>query len=341
MIDTKKIHYGDLESAFGVVYDFDEITGSLDASGADTKTAFPNLTTVGGYLDARGADTRTAFPKLTTVGGSLYAKGADTKTAFPNLTTVGGFLDACGADTKTAFPKLTTVGGSLDARGADTKTAFPKLTTVGGYLDARGADTKTAFPKLTTVGGSLYARGADTKTAFPKLTTVGGSLDAKGSDTPSIKQKKAGTDAITICHAALAASLLMNGFTIVDGILAELVSKKGNVSRVRIIGQTKISYIVQRDGRTAHGETLAQARADLLLKIGKRDTTPYESWTLETKVSLEEMIVAYRTITGACGQGVSHFLSEKNYRGKLSVAFVIEETNGRYGHEQFKGFFTK
>ena len=79
----------------------------LDARNADTKTAFPKLTTVGGYLDARGADTKTAFPKLTTVGGYLYASGADTKTAFPKLTTVGGYLDASGADTKTAFPKLT------------------------------------------------------------------------------------------------------------------------------------------------------------------------------------------------------------------------------------------
>jgi hypothetical protein len=192
------------------------------------------------------------------------------------------------------------------------------------------------FEKIT---GSLDARGADTKTAFPKLTTVGGWLDARGADLPSLKQKEAGTAAITICRAALAASLLINGLTMVDGILAELVSKKGNVSRVRIVGQTKISYIVHRDGRTAHGKTLAQARADLLLKIVVRDTTAYNSWTLETKVPLEEMIVAYRAITGACGQGVSHFLSEKNYRGKISVAFVIEETKGRYGHEQFKGFF--
>jgi hypothetical protein len=72
------------------------VSGYLYASGADTKTAFPKLTTVGGYLDASGADTKTAFPKLTTVGGSLYARGADTKTAFPKLTTVGGYLDASG-----------------------------------------------------------------------------------------------------------------------------------------------------------------------------------------------------------------------------------------------------
>jgi hypothetical protein len=51
---------------------------------------------VGGYIYARGADTKTAFPKLTSVGGSIDARGADTKTAFPKLTSVGGSIDAMG-----------------------------------------------------------------------------------------------------------------------------------------------------------------------------------------------------------------------------------------------------
>ena len=194
------------------------------------------------------------------------------------------------------------------------------------------------FEEIT---GDLNASGADTRTAFPKLTTVGGYLYASGADFPSLKQKEAGSVALFICRAALSASLALHGLVMEDGILAELVSKKGNVSRVKIVGKTKVSYIVHRDGHTAHGKTLSEARADLLLKLGNRDTTPYKSWTKETAVSLEEMIVAYRTITGACGQGVSHFLSSKNYRGKLSVSFVIEETQGRYGHEVFKGFFNK
>ena len=261
------------------------------------------------------------FEKIT---GYLYVSGADTKTAFPKLTTVGGYLDASGADAKTAFPKLTTVGGSLDVRGADTKTAFPKLTTVGGSLYVSGADTKTAFPKLTTVGGSLDASGADTKTAFPKLT-----------------KKNAGDSAKAFCRAALVAALALQNLTLEDGILARVISCRGGVKRVRIVGQAKISYIIERDGHTAHGATLGEARADLLIKMGGRDTTPYRKWTTDTKASLEEMIVAYRTITGACQQGVSHFLNGKAYKGDLSVQFIINETQGRYGHDIFKAFFTR
>jgi hypothetical protein len=133
-----EIFKGDLVAEPGNVYNYSEITG---------------------YIYARGADTKTAFPKLTSVGGYIYASGADTKTAFPKLTSVGGYIYARGADTKTAFPKLTSVGGYIYARGADTKTAFPELTSVGGYIYASGADTKTAFPELTSVGGYIYASG--------------------------------------------------------------------------------------------------------------------------------------------------------------------------------------
>ena len=95
----ENIFEGDLTAKQGEVYPYTKINGTIDASGADTKTAFPKLTSVGGYIYARGADTKTAFPKLTSVGGSIYASGADTKTAFPKLTSVGGTIDARGADT--------------------------------------------------------------------------------------------------------------------------------------------------------------------------------------------------------------------------------------------------
>ena len=358
METEQKIHSGSLEAKAGVIYDFTEITGSIDASGANTKTAFPKLATIGGYLDASGANTKTAFPKLATIGGSLDASGANTKTAFPRLTTIGGYLDASGANTKTAFPKLTTIGGYLYVRCADTKTAFPKLTTIGGYLDAYGSDTKTAFPKLTTIGGTLYAYGADTKTAFPRLTTIGGSLDASGANTKTAFPKLTtiggtlyayGADTKTAFpklkslgdESALESALKLVGLCKVDGILAKVINKRGGVSRVVIVGQTKQSYIVEREGKYAHGKTLAEARVDLLMKLGNRDTSQFKGWTTETKVTLEQIIVAYRTITRACGQGCSHFLASKNYPPKVTVGFIIEETKGAYGHEAFRNFFNK
>ncbi len=52
---ANKIFQGNLTAEPGVIYEYEEICGFVDASGADTKTSFPKLTTVGGYVDARGA----------------------------------------------------------------------------------------------------------------------------------------------------------------------------------------------------------------------------------------------------------------------------------------------
>ena len=75
MNKENEVFEGDIIVKSGVVYSYTKITGSIDASGADTKAAFPKLTSVGGYIDARGADTKAAFPKLTSVGGYIYARG--------------------------------------------------------------------------------------------------------------------------------------------------------------------------------------------------------------------------------------------------------------------------
>ena len=168
--------------------------------------------------------------------------------------------------------------------------------------------------ELTEITGSLDANGANTKTAFPKLTHTGNS-------------------------EALTRQLAKQGLSLQDGVLSFVISKRGPVTRLMIVGQSKLSYMVERDGKTAHGATLDEARADLILKIGNSDATPYKNWTLDTESSLQDMIVAYRTITGACGLGVSHFLFGKNYPKELSVGFVIGETVGKYGHETFKAFF--
>ncbi len=44
----------DLTVKPGMIYPYTKITGYIDARGADTKAAFPKLTSVGGYIDASG-----------------------------------------------------------------------------------------------------------------------------------------------------------------------------------------------------------------------------------------------------------------------------------------------
>jgi hypothetical protein len=107
---------------------------------------------VGGYLDCRRADTKAAFPRLTTVGGWLDCRGADTKAAFPRLTTVGGWLDCRGADTKAAFPRLKKTDVGSSSAQAKVWAAFRRK----GFLFADGILSRIVETKQAKSGAWIH-----------------------------------------------------------------------------------------------------------------------------------------------------------------------------------------
>ncbi len=304
------------------MHEMKKITGDVTFNPSVDYSEVEEIT---GGLYCRGADTKAAFPKLTTVGGGLYCSGAGTKAAFPKLTTVGGGLYCRRADTKAAFPKLTTVGGGLDCRGAGTKAAFPKLTTVGGWLYCRGAGTKAAFPKLTTVGGGLYCRGAGTKAAFPKL---------RKTDTGS-----------AVAERRVRSAFRRKRFLLADGVLSKIADTRvlrsgAKVHKVVVIGKTRASYCIEADGVFSHGDTLKEARESLLYKVGERDKSVYEGWTLGKKITKKQAIESYCVITGACEAGVRHFVeTHGKLKARYTVREVIAATKGQYGNKEYAAFF--
>ena len=66
-MDEKQILKSDLVAEAGKVYPYSEITGYIDARGADTKTAFPKLTSVGGSICASGDFSRAKTNDTTAV----------------------------------------------------------------------------------------------------------------------------------------------------------------------------------------------------------------------------------------------------------------------------------
>ena len=220
------------------------------------------------------------------------------------------------------------IKGSLYCRGSDTKAAFPKLTTIGGYLDCSGVDTKAAFGELTTIGGSLYCGGSDTKAAFPKLTTQNCG-DAKATRNVN-------------------AAFRRGGFVRFDGILSSIMTTKFlkigiKIHRIVVVGKSKSSFCVEtRDGTFSHGDTIKQAKESLIYKIGERDKSAYEKWTLDTVVAKRQAIESYRVITGACETGTRHFCETAGkLPSKATVREVIKLTEGQYGHDSYKSFFAR
>jgi hypothetical protein len=303
--------------------------GSLDLEGTGI-TALPENLTVGGYLDLRGTGI-TALPENLTVGGYLDLRGTGI-TALPENLTVGGSLYLRGTGI-TALPENLTVGGYLDLRGTGI-TALPENLTVGGYLDLRRTGI-TALPENLTVGGSLDLEGTGI-TALPENLTVGGSLYLRGTgitDTSKVN-KTINENSFFEWHG--------RKYIKADGIFSKVVSHKRNVFKIQKIGQTKESYLVtDGNGKFSHGDTIKEAKTDLIFKISNRDKSDYKGLTLESKMNFEKAIECYRIITGACSFGTKDFVSNRLIKRKkeYTIAEIIEVTKGEYGNSVFKQFF--
>ena len=257
------------------------------------------------------------------IGDLIYDSDVD----YSDVEEITGSIDCSGADTKVLFPNLKTVGGYIDCRGADTRESFPNLTTVGGGIDCSGADTRESFPKLTTVGGGIDCGGADTRVLFPKLikTECGDFLS---------KQK-------------IYSAFRRKDFLFYDGILSRVIDTKVlksgvKVYRLEVVGKTSISYCIESDGVYSHGETIKEARESLLYKIGERDKSEYEGWTLDKRITKRQAIESYRVITGACEYGVRCFVEgQGKLKLKYSVREIIGLTKGQYGNLEYEKFFKK
>ena len=130
----------------------------------------------------------------------------------------------------------------------------------------------------------------------------------------------------------------------IDGVFSIVDSHHGNVWKVHLLGNNKQAYIVT-DGEQhyAHGDTMEEARKDLVYKICDRDKSEYEHLTLSSELTYSEAIECYRVITGACSAGTRQFceniLTVK--KEKYTIKEMIELTHGQYGSEMFKEFFAK
>ena len=197
----------------------------------------------------------------------------------------------------------------------------------------------------TEITGNISAPSIE-RGAFPRLTSNGGYISAHSGDWSKVKVNDESVRGIGVeikqrCRSMLLAAFASAGFSFADGILARIASKRGQVSRVIVCGKTEISYVVCDDeGNNAHGDTLAEARADLMVKRTSLDLTHFKAWTLDKEVSKADAILAYRSITGACAKGTRIWLEQRQTPENITVKGIIEITKGAYGSEKFEKFFS-
>ena len=130
-----------------------------------------------------------------------------------------------------------------------------------------------------------------------------------------------------------------------DGIFGKIVEQKGNVYHIRLNGGNEITYtylVTDGKGKWSDGDTLVEAKANLIYKNSKRDKSDYENLMLDNELSFEDAIVCYRVITGADSFDIKRFIKNKfnkNNKDKYTIADIIELTEGEYGGDEFRKFF--
>lgn len=300
----------------------------------------PNNTVIGGWLNLSGTAI-TELPDNLTIGGTLYLRNSKI-TSLPNNLTVGGGIDLSNTSIKT-IPQNLTVHTYLDLDNTNI-TSLPDNLTVGGYLDL-GYSNIIKIPNNLTVYGYLCLEGTKIE-EVPNDSLIYGCIYYNDNRMvhPSLpledydKRQKFRNEPIF---------WESNGvrYIKVDNILSIIDSHHGNVYRTHQVGYDKELYIVT-DGENnwAHGETLKEAKLDLIYKISDRDTSAYKNMSLDDVLTFEEAIIAYRTITGACSAGTRYFIEHRlpePRKKTYTIGEIIELTDNEYGSDKFKDFFGK
>lgn len=258
-----------------------------------------------GNLDLSGTGI-TTLPDNLTVGGWIDLRDTGVN-ALPDDLTVGGWLDL-GNTKITALPDNLTIGGSLDLRCTGI-TALPDNLTVGGWLDLRDTGI-TALPDSLTVGGSLFLRGTG----------------ITGND--KVKKLKNG-------------DYVEGEYLYCDTVLTHVKKKKQIGEYTVYFGKIPHRNVVSDGKFYAHCDNIRDGIADLLFKKAKnRGADQYKGLSLDTEMTVSELVMMYRVITGACRQGSEDFVkSMEELKERYTIREAIEITDGQYNSERFARFF--
>ncbi len=183
-------------------------------------------------------------------------------------------------------------------------------------------------------GGSLYLQESAI-TSLPDNLVVGGWLDLQGTQITDTSNVNRNAPTLYEWH--------YGKYIKVDGIFSVVDSHHGNVYKVHQIGNKKQMYVVgDGNGKWAHGETIDEARKDLIYKISTRDKSAYKNLKLDSVLTFEQAIECYRVITGFCAAGTKDYVENrlpKPHKEKYSIREIIELTKDEYASSEFEKFF--
>lgn len=117
-----------------------------------------------------------------------------------------------------------------------------------------------------------------------------------------------------------------------DNVFSYVLSHKNGVKKVKTDNGNILFVVFDDKGNSAHGETIEEARKDLIYKI----VTQFDG-TIPESTTGKEWIGIYRAVTGACAAGVKFFVEKtgKNIDEIYLASEIADLVKGEYGAEKF------
>lgn len=117
-----------------------------------------------------------------------------------------------------------------------------------------------------------------------------------------------------------------------DNVFSRVISNKSGVKKVKTNNGNVLFIVSDENGNSAHGETIAKAREDLIYKAVAKF-----KGDIPKSATGKEWIGIYRAVTGACAAGVKGFVdgTGKSLDDTYTAKEIVNLVKGQWGAEKF------
>ena len=324
---------GDWDNSYNEFHKlFTEITGGLSTYNTVQDPGFlKNLTSLG-WLDTSNSVQDPDFLKnLTTLGRLNTSYSVQDPDFLKNLTTLGGLSTYFSVQQPDFLKNLSTLGELYTINSVQHPDFLKNLTSLGWLSTYTSVQHPDFLKNLSVLGGLNTPNTVQDPGFLKNLSTLGSLSTSNSVQHPDFLKDVKRVFDLPFLYKDYILSFV-HSTKVIDGI---------TIHKTNRIGYNETEYVAIKGELSAHAETIKLALIDLRFKESDRDTSWLEDKTINSVLTFEDSILAYRCITGACSGGVSHFLKTIKEKEEYRISEIIDLTKGEYGNERFSDFFNK
>jgi len=280
-------------------------------------------------------------------GNKLHGKGTRWEGDFycynNQLTSLEGAPEHVGGGFSCSGNQITSLEGAPESVGGSFSCSGNQITSLEGAPESVGGSFYCYNNQITSLEGAPESVGGNFSCYNNQITSLEGAPESVGGSFYCENNQITSLEGAPSEHKPMFSVFLSAGYVFADNILTRKKSQRKISAKITLYKTERLGFkknapvvYVATDGKKfAHGDTAKIALEELAFKTGRRDLTKYKNMPLDTKKTPEEWARVYRMITGACQYGTREFMARKTLKKKYTLAEIIKETNGAFGHSKF------